>query len=413
MAKSKSGGTRSYIRGRIGADVYSIGKDGKGKKQQVVRSLAETVANPQTQAQMRGRMIMSTVMQAQSGLKVIIDHAFDGVQGVQPNLSEFIRQNYALIKADIASNPATGNAFGINKYQEKGVKQGAYVISDGIAVIPAAVELAAATAVVTIALDSDSMTIAGLKSKLGFGESDYLTIVGISASKGAVYSRLRVNPSAAETLEVSSANAAQLFAFEGNATPAVAVSGTNITVTLNDAAGNCGLIVSRAVSGGFIHNRCVLSTPNAPEFTANVALPTYPIGEQKFLNGGDIFGLSEESEVSNPSPEPVTMASISAATVSGYDVLNASTVTEVGSGSKQVAMTIANMDSNKSCEIWVAQDFQSSNTGEKLGDVPTDGSFTGTIEMSGTNTCYLWLRQDGNDVERTKGFVAIFDNTGD
>lgn len=46
MAKSKSGGTRSYIRGKIGADVYSVGKDGKGKRQQVVRSLAEQVANP-------------------------------------------------------------------------------------------------------------------------------------------------------------------------------------------------------------------------------------------------------------------------------------------------------------------------------------------------------------------------------
>lgn len=48
MAKSKSGGTRAYIRGRVGADVYSIGKTANGKKQQVVRSLAETVANPQT-----------------------------------------------------------------------------------------------------------------------------------------------------------------------------------------------------------------------------------------------------------------------------------------------------------------------------------------------------------------------------
>ena len=93
MAKSKSGGTRSMIRGRVGSDVYSIGKNANGKKQQIVRSLAETVANPQTIAQMRGRMIMSTVMQAQSALKPIIDHSFDNVVGVQPNLSEFIKRN--------------------------------------------------------------------------------------------------------------------------------------------------------------------------------------------------------------------------------------------------------------------------------------------------------------------------------
>ena len=37
MARSKNGGTRAYIRGRIGSDVYSVGKNSKGYKQQVVR----------------------------------------------------------------------------------------------------------------------------------------------------------------------------------------------------------------------------------------------------------------------------------------------------------------------------------------------------------------------------------------
>ena len=118
MAKSKSGGTRTYIRGRVGSDVYSIGRDGKGKKQQVVRSLAESVANPQTQAQMRGRMIMSTLAQAQAGLRVIIDHSFDNVVGSRANLAEFVSRNYALIKADIAAHPSSGNKFGLNAYQD-------------------------------------------------------------------------------------------------------------------------------------------------------------------------------------------------------------------------------------------------------------------------------------------------------
>ena len=78
-------------------------KDGKGKKQQVVRALAETVKNPQTIAQMRGRMIMSTVMQAQSAMAYIVDHSFDGVPAGQPSISEFIRRNYELIKADVAA----------------------------------------------------------------------------------------------------------------------------------------------------------------------------------------------------------------------------------------------------------------------------------------------------------------------
>ena len=92
MAKSKNGGSRAYIRGRIGSDVYSVGKDGKGQKQQVIRSLAVQVANPRTSNQMFGRMIMSTVMQAVSGLSFIIDHSFDGKVKGQPSISEFIRQ---------------------------------------------------------------------------------------------------------------------------------------------------------------------------------------------------------------------------------------------------------------------------------------------------------------------------------
>ena len=93
MAKGKSGGTRSFLRGRVASDVYSIGKDAKGNKQQIVRSLAESVANPQTLAQMRGRMIMSTIMQAVSSMAMIIDHSFDNVPAGQPKVSEFIKRN--------------------------------------------------------------------------------------------------------------------------------------------------------------------------------------------------------------------------------------------------------------------------------------------------------------------------------
>ena len=87
MAKSPVGGSRAMLKGRIGSDVYSVGKDGKGRRQQVVRSLAEQVSNPRTQAQMEGRMIMSTVMQAVAGLSAIIDHSFDGIANGQPSIS--------------------------------------------------------------------------------------------------------------------------------------------------------------------------------------------------------------------------------------------------------------------------------------------------------------------------------------
>ena len=311
MAKSKSGGTRSYIRGRVGSDVYSIGKNAKGKKQQVVRSLAETVANPQTIAQMRGRMIMSTIMQAQSALKPIIDHSFDNVVGVQPNLSEFIRRNYALIKADVAANPSSGNAFGLNAYQEKGAKQGAYVISDGKAAIPAAVSIDKANGVITIALTSGTMTMAGLKAALNFGNEDFLTIVGIDLQGSAEYCRYHINQSMADDTAISSSNIASVFETEGNATPTVAVVSNSITITLAAIAGCCAFIVTRKANDGFAHSKAILGAGTNLSWNADAALPTYPVGENKFLNGGD------QSFSPAPAPAPTPTPGVSAPVISG------------------------------------------------------------------------------------------------
>ena len=296
MAKSKSGGTRSYIRGRVGSDVYSIGKNANGKKQQIVRSLAETVANPQTIAQMRGRMIMSTVMQAQSALKPIIDHSFDNVVGVQPNLSEFIKRNYALVKADVAANPSSNNVFGLNAYQEKGAKQGAYVISDGKAAVPAAITLTKATGIMVIALTAGTMTMAGLKAALSFGAEDYVTLVGIDANGAAEYVRLHINQALSDETAISAANIASVFELGGNATPTIEVDGNSIKVTLATIANCCAFIITRKQNDGFIHSKATLGAGTGLSWNADAALPTYPIGENKFLNGGD--------QSFNPAPTP-------------------------------------------------------------------------------------------------------------
>ena len=301
MAKSKSGGTRSYIRGRVGADVYSIGKDAKGKKQQVVRSLAETVANPQTLAQMRGRMIMATIMQAVSQLKPIIDHSFDGINGKQPNISEFITQNYALVKADVAAHPASANVFGLNMYQEKGAKQGAYVISNGKAVLPAALVLTQASGLITIALSASTMTIGGLKAALDVQSEEYFTLVGIKTDGAAAYERFRINPELADTTAITSSNIANVFVTEGNAAAVVAVSTNSITITLSTIANCCAIIISKKVEGGFIHNKAVLGAGTALSYAANSALATYPVGSAAYLNGGDLYGAAPSTSSSNSS----------------------------------------------------------------------------------------------------------------
>lgn len=300
MAKSKNGGTRAYIRGRIGSDVYSIGKDGKGSRQQVVRSLAEQVSNPRSQTQMFGRMIMSTVMQAVSNLSYIIDHSFDGMAKGQPSISEFIRRNYALVKADAQAHPASGNAFGLNAYQEKGVKKGAYVVSDGKALMPSSITLATATGVVTLATSAASLTVEALREALGFGNEDYVTLVGINSEGAADFCRLSINPQAEGAVVITSENVGDIILMDGNVDAVLAVAGVTITATISSIAGNCGIILTKKENGGFIHSSCVLSTPTNPTYNATTAIMSYPMGAQNYLNGGDLNGGGGSAVVDTP-----------------------------------------------------------------------------------------------------------------
>lgn len=317
MGKSKNGGTRSFLRGRVGSDVYSVGKDSKGQKQQVVRSLAESVANPQTSAQMRGRAIMSTVMQAVSALAQVIDHSFDNVVAGQPNVSEFIRRNYAAIKADVAANPASGNAFGIVKYGEKGAKQGAYIISAGSVYLPTAFVNAADKATLTVA--GASLTVAAIKSALGLNDKEYFTLVGLTANGIAEIARFRIADALSDDTVVTAGNINDLFAIEANCVPAIAVSGMTLTFALPNGQANSAIILSKYENGSFKHNDATLLGVTNPDYSFNDAISTYPVGSARLLNGGDFAG----GEVS---PEPTPVAS--------------HTVTKSGSGANDLSMKV-------------------------------------------------------------------------
>lgn len=304
MAKSKSGGTRAYIRGRVGADVYSIGKDAKGTNQQVVRSLAETVANPQTVAQMTGRMIMATVMQALSCLKPIIDHSFDNVPKGQPSLSEFISRNYALIKADVATHPASGNVFALNKYHCKGFMPGNYVVSDGEAVIPSGWDLGNGHMAIKLNLPA-SPKISDLQAAWALATTDYLTMfsfeVNDAENSDAGYSLITARISLKEGLtgstDLTTNNIASCFNIEGNVTPEISIDSTGDTpvakIRVNPTAdsayyGQQFYLVSIKDNEGFKHSPCTMTLGSASLNPADEVLPTYPIGSEMYLNGGDL-----------------------------------------------------------------------------------------------------------------------------
>lgn len=373
MAKAKSGGTRSFLRGRVGSDVYSIGKDAKGNKQQIVRSLAESVANPQTLAQMRGRMIMSTIMQAVSSMAAIIDHSFDNVPAGQPNVSEFIRRNYALVKADVAAHPASGNVFGLNKYGEKGIKQGAYVVAGGSAANLVGAVLNGASKTLTIALSAGA-TIADLRTALGIGTEDYFTAVCITSDGKFLYNRFHVSQSMASATEISADNIASVITMDGNVSVSLAFASNTITATFADFSANAGIIVSRKENATYKHNDVVLAAPTAPVYTSDDALPTYPTGSQRFLNGG-----GEEVGPFSPTPtvDPVELSSVSTA---GNDITaggawDNGTYPIESSVTGAVAFTAAHVADNGGAKAMLINGLEYQSGGTEIKDV-ADGSNT-------------------------------------
>lgn len=289
MAKSKNGGSRAYIRGRIGSDVYSIGKNGKGDRQQVVRSLAETVSNPRTAAQMAGRMYMSTVMQAVSALQPIIDHSFDGFSKGQPSISEFIRQNYALVKADAIAHPTSGNKFGLKKYQEKGITNGAWKISSGKLVKKSNVSIVGGDATITVGVGNDT-TVANLRAAMNVGVDGFVTFVALNSAGGAEFCRVSIDPTAADTTVITADNIATILLIDASFAATPTVSGVLITISFpgTTSNGSAGVILSDKENGAWVHSNCVLAGGDAFNYASDVALPTYPMGSEQYLNGGDL-----------------------------------------------------------------------------------------------------------------------------
>lgn len=90
MATSKTGGVFGFLKGSVGSATYTTSKDSAGKKQQVVRQKATTVANPNTVAQIMQRCKISPAQRFKKALQGILDHSFEGVVYGTPSLQYFL-----------------------------------------------------------------------------------------------------------------------------------------------------------------------------------------------------------------------------------------------------------------------------------------------------------------------------------
>lgn len=127
---SKGNMLLGHARGKVGDLVFS-----RSNGEQIVRSRAAVVKNPQTEAQTIQRILLNTAAQAYSKLQAIVDHSFEGVQPGQKTMSKFMSKNLGMLRALVATAVANQDGFaginGVVPIGYNGFATNSFIVSQG------------------------------------------------------------------------------------------------------------------------------------------------------------------------------------------------------------------------------------------------------------------------------------------
>ena len=178
MARSKQGGAWGFLRGKVGGMSYSIlgaDKSGSGKKEQIIRSLPETVKNPQTAGQTMQRMKLAPAQKFYTAFSELLSNAFQGIPYGDAS------RRYFMALAMRAEGP----------YVQKGVDRflpAAYVFSQGSLPSVGIEPFEGGATVITLANEvaegTTTITNAEFAELLGVGEDYQLTIAVVNNVNG-------------------------------------------------------------------------------------------------------------------------------------------------------------------------------------------------------------------------------------
>lgn len=343
MAKAKIGGLRSIVHGRVGADIYQIGRSGAGTKQQIVRSMPEEVANPQSITQMQQRMILATVAAAFKLLKPIINHSFDGVAAGIASISAFRKMNFPLLRDYVLNDAADGYQFSLNEWQERAALCGAYVVANGAKrfntwagggwkIEPGTSDVFLEL-MVDVPVKDNKIYLSDFKQTWQVGPDGIVTVVGIVATGEHTsrlgYYQLRFKPNLSDDMVIATfpnsgydpttkVSVSDIFDVDANLDPyttmycvrdedtQLATMGPKLHGLQDEDAqgGAYALIGAWKTAKGYAHNyvRLDCSLTGSAHYRDNSkVIETYPRGKSAFLDGGD-----EYPHVEPINPEPPT-----------------------------------------------------------------------------------------------------------
>lgn len=305
MAQSK--GFFGLRKGSTKSLTFSV-LDGK----QITKDRVYDVKNPRTEAQMRQRMLMTTIGAAFKTLKSIADHSFEGYSSGMQCMRQFNSRNLNRFKQAAAAKGSVA----FNKYNDGDINPLPFILASGS--LPGFSFKFDATSNLEIVGEKESAdftTAEGIYAALGVQRNDlitFCTVIGEGTTLNGVYSykaerfnivRLYCDKSGAVS------KLADAFTISTNNDQAsVSMSTAANAITIKTGEADFGAVIqSRKNDSGWLRSDAVMivnDTVIADVKTAN-QLATYPVGTELILNNGPMAnqgdaGTAEDKPGVNP-----------------------------------------------------------------------------------------------------------------
>lgn len=350
MAKSK--GFFGLRKGSTKSLTFSV-LDGK----QITKDRVYDVKNPRTEAQMRQRMLMTTVGAAYKTLKSIADHSFEGYSSGMQCMRQFNSRNLNRFKKAAAAKGSVA----FNEYKDGDINPLPFILASGS--LPGFDYKLNATSNLEIVGEKDAADFAtaeGIYAALGVQRNDlitFCTVIGEGSVSNGVYTYK------AERFDVvrlycdksgSVAKPADAFTISTNndlAAVTMSTSGNAITIKSNEA--DFGAVIqSRKNDSGWLRSSAVMVVSDdaiSGVKTAN-QLETYPVGTELILNNGPMANEGN-GEVVQPkpgvSPLSYTVGSEMTAQIGITNPNNETVTCTVKSGASYCTVTNAGLITSK------------------------------------------------------------------
>lgn len=301
MAQSK--GFFGLRKGSTKSLTFSV-LDGK----QITKDRVYDVKNPRTEAQMRQRMLMTTIGAAYKTLKSIADHSFEGYSSGMQCMRQFNSRNLNRFKQAAAAKGSVA----FNEYKDGDINPMPFILASGS--LPGFAFKFDGTSNLEIVGEkegADFTTAEGIYAALGVQRNDlitFCTVIGEGATTNGVYSYKAENFNIVRLYCDKSGKVtkpADAFTISTNNDQAsITMSTAANAITIKTGTADFGAVIqSRKNDSGWLRSDAVMIVAEdviSGVKTAN-QLATYPVGTELILNNGPMANQGD-AEATEPKP---------------------------------------------------------------------------------------------------------------